>query len=144
MLTVGDGCGNPAATWAAQKAFNPAGGSPFLCAELYPGWLTHWGEAMANTSSSAAASHLAAVLATADGWGSASLYMAHGGTSFGWWAGANGGGGTSYQADITSYDYDAPLSEGGEHGFGSDGRDKCAPRRGATTRGIGKELKGRC
>jgi hypothetical protein len=27
---------------------------------------------------------------------------------------------------VTSYDYDAPLSEGGEHGFGSDGVDKFA------------------
>jgi hypothetical protein len=50
--------------------------------------------------------------------------MAHGGTSFAWTAGANGGGGASYQPDITSYDYDAPISEGGEHGYGSDRIDK--------------------
>jgi beta-galactosidase len=124
VLTVGDGCSDPASTWAAQKGFNPPGASPFLCAELYPGWLTHWGEPMANTSAASAASSLDAVLSAAGGSGSASLYMAHGGTSFGWWAGANGAGGASYQPDITSYDYDAPLSEGGEHGFGSDGMDK--------------------
>ena len=35
----GPGCGDPAATWAAQQQFNPPGGSPFICAELYPGWL---------------------------------------------------------------------------------------------------------
>lgn len=127
VLTVGDGCSDPAATWAAQKQFNPPGRSPFICAELYPGWLTHWGDQkMANTSSAAAAANLDASLSAANGTGSASLYMAHGGTSFGWWAGANGGGGSSYQPDITSYDYDAPLSEGGEHGFGSDGVDKFA------------------
>jgi beta-galactosidase len=128
VLTVGDGCTNPEATWAAQRAFNLPGGSPFLCAELYPGWLTHWGEAMANTSSADAASRLDAVLSAANGTGSANLYMAHGGTSFGWWAGANGDGraaaGGTYQPDITSYDYDAPISEGGEHGWGSDGVDK--------------------
>ena len=124
VLTVGDGCTNPASTWAAQKQFNPPGHSPFLCSELYPGWLTHWGEKMANTSTSAAAKHLDAVLSAAGGSGSVSLYMAHGGTSFGWSAGANGNGGSSYKPDITSYDYDAPLSEGGEHGYGSDGLDK--------------------
>lgn len=124
VMTVGDGCGNPEATWEAQKKFNPPGGSPFMCAELYPGWLTHWGEQMANTSSASAANLLGKVLDTADGWGSANLYMAHGGTSFAWTAGANGGGGASYQPDITSYDYDAPISEGGEHGYGSDRIDK--------------------
>ena len=92
-MTVGDGCGNPEATWEAQKQFNPPGGSPFMCAELYPGWLTHWGEEMANTSAASAASLLGKVLDAADGWGSANLYMAHGGTSFAWTAGANGGGG---------------------------------------------------
>jgi beta-galactosidase len=147
VLTVGDGCSDPAATWAAQKQFNPPGRSPFICAELYPGWLTHWGDQkMANTSSAAAAANLDASLSAANGTGSASLcaahegcrslthcsqrrpcsrthahthgharptapaaltqlwpcsrrYMAHGGTSFGWWAGANGGGGSSYQPD---------------------------------------------
>ena len=36
---------------------------------------------------------------------------------------ANGGGGTSFQPHITSYDYDSPVSEAGEHGFHS-GVDK--------------------
>jgi len=43
--------------------------------------------------------------------------MAHGGTNFGFWNGANGNGGTSYQPTITSYDYDSPISESGSHGF---------------------------
>ena len=124
ILTIGDGCSNPAATWAAQRELNPPGRSPFLCGELYPGWLTHWGEEMANRSSSGAASALDGTLSIGNGTGSANLYMAHGGTSFGWWSGANGNGGASYQPDITSYDYDAPLSESGEHGFGSDRVDK--------------------
>lgn len=40
--------------------------------------------------------------------------MFHGGTSFGFWAGANTNNeGTNYQADPTSYDYDAPINEYG-------------------------------
>lgn len=39
--------------------------------------------------------------------------MFHGGTNFDFGAGANGDE-KSYQADPTSYDYDAPLSEAGD------------------------------
>ncbi len=37
--------------------------------------------------------------------------MAHGGTSFGFWAGANYFG--HYVADIGSYDYDCAINEAG-------------------------------
>ena len=40
-----------------------------------------------------------------------SYYMFHGGANFGFMNGANFGG--SYQPDLTSYDYDAPLDEFG-------------------------------
>lgn len=47
-----------------------------------------------------------------------SLYMAHGGTNFGFWSGANGDqsseGSSSFSPDITSYDYSSPISEGKE------------------------------
>ena len=43
---------------------------------------------------------------------SVSLYMFHGGTSFGWMNGANWANG-EYQPDVTSYDYDAVLDESG-------------------------------
>ena len=49
--------------------------------------------------------------------------MGFGGTNWGWFAGANGGG-ASYAPHITSYDYDSPISENGDHGFGSDNLDK--------------------
>lgn len=39
--------------------------------------------------------------------------MAHGGTSFGFWAGANAFDGV-YQPDIGSYDYDSAISESGD------------------------------
>lgn len=39
-----------------------------------------------------------------------SLYMTHGGTTFGHWGGANN---PAYSAMCSSYDYDAPISEAG-------------------------------
>lgn len=42
------------------------------------------------------------------------FYMFFGGTNFGFTAGANDGGPGKYNADITSYDYDAPLDEAGD------------------------------
>ncbi len=43
------------------------------------------------------------------------MYMAHGGSNFGLWAGANGVDNKpfDYGAHITSYDYDAPINEQG-------------------------------
>jgi hypothetical protein len=46
--------------------------------------------------------------------------MGYGGTNWGFWNGANGGG-SSFQPVITSYDYDSPVQEGGGHGYGPDG-----------------------
>lgn len=43
---------------------------------------------------------------------SINLYMAHGGTTFGWMNGANSDN-DGYQPDVSSYDYDAPLDESG-------------------------------
>ena len=40
-------------------------------------------------------------------------------------SGANGAGGSNYQPHETSYDYDSPISEGGEHGYHA-GQDKYA------------------
>nr|AIA88112.1 Glyco_hydro_35 [uncultured Opitutus sp.] len=37
------------------------------------------------------------------------MYMAHGGSSFALWAGADG----PFKPDTSSYDYDAPISEAG-------------------------------
>ena len=60
---------------------------------------------MANTSTSALAAAFGRLLSLG---ASVSLYMAHGGTSFGFWSGANGGGPLGYEPDITSYDYGVP------------------------------------
>jgi len=119
VYTVGDG-GDFNTSFAAQKQFNPPGLSPPFISEFYTGWLTHWSENSANTSSTDLAKNLDALLTAG---GSVSLYMAHGGTNFAFFNGANGAG-INYNPTITSYDYDAPISEDGTHGYGSDGMDK--------------------
>lgn len=45
---------------------------------------------------------------------SVNFYMFFGGTNFGFTAGANALGPGEFQADITSYDYDAPITEAGD------------------------------
>lgn len=45
---------------------------------------------------------------------SVNFYMFYGGTNFGFTAGANDGGPGSYNVDVTSYDYDAPMDEAGD------------------------------
>ncbi|OMO70788.1 Glycoside hydrolase, family 35 [Corchorus capsularis] len=95
-----------------QKEFNSPGKSPPLSAEFYTGWLTHWGEKIARTDASFTAAALEKIVSRN---GSVVLYMAHGGTNFGFYNGANTGVDVSdYKPDLTSYDYDAPISESGD------------------------------
>ncbi|KAL4588832.1 hypothetical protein LXL04_001728 [Taraxacum kok-saghyz] len=85
---------------------------PIFLIEFYMGWLTHWGENMAKTDAFSTASALEIILSRN---GSAMLYMAHGGTNFGFYNGANAQESESnYIADLTSYDYDVPISESGD------------------------------
>ncbi|MEU9635883.1 glycoside hydrolase family 35 protein [Streptomyces tendae] len=84
-------------------------GEPFFCAEFWNGWFDHWGEKHHVRSAANAAEDLAGIL---DEGGSVSLYMAHGGTNFGLWAGANHDGG-AIRPTVTSYDSDAPVAENG-------------------------------
>ena len=104
-----------------QQAMNPADKNPLMCSEYYTGWLTHWGEDLQVTDTGTMIGTMKEMLAANM---SFNLYMAHGGTSFGFWAGANGDGALDYLSDITSYDYNCPISESGSHNFGSDGVDK--------------------
>lgn len=82
---------------------------PFLCAEFWNGWFDHWGEKHHVRSAAGAAETVGQIL---DAGGSVSLYMAHGGTNFGLWAGANHDG-ERLQPTVTSYDSDAPIAEHG-------------------------------
>lgn len=84
-------------------------GEPFFCAEFWNGWFDHWGEKHHVRSSDSAARDVGDIL---DAGGSVSLYMAHGGTNFGLWAGANHDG-QRLQPTVTSYDSDAPVAEHG-------------------------------
>ncbi|WP_348267513.1 beta-galactosidase [Edaphobacter paludis] len=99
---------------AAQKAFavlkkyRPNG--PFINSEYWAGWFDHWGSKHAHTNAQNEAANLDWMLR--QGY-SVSIYMFHGGTSFGWMNGANSDGKGSYEPDVTSYDYDAPLDESG-------------------------------
>ncbi|WP_231819284.1 glycoside hydrolase family 35 protein [Microbacterium resistens] len=84
------------------------GGEALLCAELWGGWFDHWGERHHVRSAESMMPTVDALLAAG---GSLSLYMAHGGTNFGLWNGANHDG--VLQPTVTSYDSDAPISEDG-------------------------------
>ena len=84
---------------------------PSFCSELYPGWLTHWGEKWQRPDTT---SLLKEVKWLMDNKKSFNFYVIHGGTNFGYWAGANAFSPTQYQPDVTSYDYDSPVNEIGQ------------------------------
>jgi hypothetical protein len=84
-------------------------GVPVFSSETYPGWLTHWGEKWAKPDTT---EFLNEVKFLMDNKKSFNLYVIHGGTNFGFTAGANSGG-KGYEPDVTSYDYDAPIDEQG-------------------------------
>ncbi len=83
-------------------------GDALMCSELWGGWFDHWGEKHHVRS---ADSMIGTVQELLDAGGSVSVYMAHGGTNFGLWAGANHFG--ILQPTVTSYDSDAPIGEDG-------------------------------
>lgn len=83
---------------------------PSFCSELYPGWLTHWGEKMQRPDTTDLLRDVRYLLEHKK---SFNLYVIHGGTNFGFNAGANAFSPNQYQPDITSYDYDAPINEQG-------------------------------
>ncbi|XP_017848492.1 beta-galactosidase [Drosophila busckii] len=101
--------GDLKSTWSKLRQFQPKG--PLVNAEYYPGWLTHWTEPMANISTDAITGTFIDMM---DSGASVNFYMFYGGTNFGFTAGANDNGPGNYIADITSYDYDAPMTEAGD------------------------------
>ena len=82
--------------------------SPLMCSEFWSGWFDKWG---ANHETRPAADMVAGIDEMLSKGISFSLYMTHGGTNWGHWAGANSPG---FAPDVTSYDYDAPISESGQ------------------------------
>lgn len=83
---------------------------PAFSSETYPGWLTHWGEKWARPDTARLLKEVRFLLDTKR---SFNFYVIHGGTNFGFSAGANSGG-KGYEPDLTSYDYDAPINEQGQ------------------------------
>ena len=81
--------------------------TPLMCSEFWSGWFDHWGRKHETRDASTMVSGIKDML---DRNISFSLYMTHGGTTFGWWGGANN---PAYSAMCSSYDYDAPISEAG-------------------------------
>ena len=84
---------------------------PSFSAETYPGWLTHWGEKWARPDTNGLKKEVEYLLKNKK---SFNFYVIHGGTNFGYTAGANAFSPTQYQPDLTSYDYDAPINEQGQ------------------------------
>lgn len=86
------------------------GKGPYMVAEFYPGWLDHWAEPFPKVSTESIVKQTEKYLQDTV---SFNYYMVHGGTNFGFTAGANYNGEHDIQPDLTSYDYDAPISEAG-------------------------------
>ena len=81
--------------------------APLMCSEFWSGWFDHWGRKHETRDAETMVSGIKDML---DRHISFSLYMTHGGTTFGHWGGANS---PAYSAMCSSYDYDAPISEAG-------------------------------
>lgn len=81
---------------------------PYMCGEFWCGWFDHWGDVHHTRPSQQVAGEIQDFL---DMDASFNMYMFHGGTNFGFTAGANYGKG--YEPTVTSYDYSALLNEWG-------------------------------
>ena len=82
--------------------------TPLMCSEFWSGWFDHWGAKHETRSAEELVKGMKEML---DRNISFSLYMTHGGTSFGHWGGANF---PNFSPTCTSYDYDAPINESGK------------------------------
>lgn len=96
----------------AREAFallrNYNHGGPCMCGEFWIGWFDAWKDIHHTTDPEKAAAELKDMLQE----GSVNIYMFEGGTNFGFMNGANYG--EKLTTDVTSYDYDALLTEDGQ------------------------------
>ncbi len=95
---------DPANAFRALRNILPKG--PLMCGEFYPGWFDTWGVIHHTGNADKMITDLDYMLKND---ASFSIYMAHGGSSFGLWSGAD----RPFKPDTSSYDYDAPISEAG-------------------------------
>lgn len=82
---------------------------PIMCMEYWDGWFNRWGEPIIKRDPKDLAQEVKEMLEL----GSLNLYMFHGGTNFGFYNGCSARDSGSIP-QITSYDYDALLTESGE------------------------------
>jgi len=104
---VNFGTGHAAAGLDALQRARP--GQPLFATEYWPGWFDLWGHPHQTRAIAPQLADLDTILGRG---ASLNLYMAHGGTSFGFMAGASESTG-AYRGNVTSYDYDAPIDEAG-------------------------------
>ncbi|KAI1898305.1 hypothetical protein AGOR_G00070950 [Albula goreensis] len=93
--------------FSRQRRFEPRG--PLVNSEFYTGWLDHWGDKHAQVDTQKVSKMLGDMLSTG---ANVNMYMFEGGTNFGYWNGADHD--SRFRSVVTSYDYDAPLSEAGD------------------------------
>ncbi len=83
--------------------------SPKMCMEMWNGWFDAWGDEKHHTTSAEDYARVVDDMLTK---GSLNMYMFIGGTNFGFTSGANHY--ETFAPDVTSYDYDAMLTECGD------------------------------
>ncbi len=99
---------DPATRFKVLRQYQKEG--PLVCMEFWVGWFDTWGDPEhASREPNEAARNLEDLF---NANASVNIYMFHGGTNFGFTAGANLTD-TLYKPFVTSYDYDALLSESG-------------------------------
>ncbi len=101
---VNFGAGGAKDAFKTLRKFQKTG--PLMNGEYYPAWFDMWGRKHRTGPAEPIVADLDDMLEHRH---SFSIYMAHGGTSFGLWAGAD----RPFSPDTSSYDYDAPISEAG-------------------------------
>lgn len=104
-LTFGGGAENAFETLKKYRSTGPRMNGEFWC-----GWFDHWGAVHNPRDTEGYNREFKWMLKNGI---SVNFYMVHGGTSFGFMAGANGGH-NKITPDVTSYDYSAPISESGK------------------------------
>jgi beta-galactosidase len=95
---------DPEGGFKALREILPNG--PLMCGEFYSGWFDTWGAPHHTGMTDGYLRDLGYMLKAG---ASFSIYMAHGGTTFGFWTGAD----RPFKPDTSCYDYDAPISEAG-------------------------------
>lgn len=85
---------------------------PYMCGEFWCGWFDHWRDKHHTRNAADIAKEVKDFL---DIDANFNFYMFHGGTNFGFTAGANFTPGCPYEPTVTSYDYCALLNEWGDY-----------------------------